>query len=90
MTESQVEQAVPGPGHNAQAQLQSIIDRLERLEEEKKNVADDIKDVYAEAKSNGYDVKALRAVVRIRKQDQTERAEQEAILSTYLVALGMV
>ena len=70
-------------------QLRSIIERIERLEEEKKTIADDIRDVYAEAKGNGYDVKALRTIVRLRKQDANERAEQEAILDTYLNALGM-
>ncbi len=70
--------------------LKSFVERIERLEEEKKSISDDIRDVYAEAKSNGYDVKALRAVVRLRKQDANERAEQEAILETYLQALGML
>ncbi len=60
------------------------------MEEEKKALSDDIRDVYAEAKGNGYDVKALRQVVRLRKQDKDERAEQEAILETYLQALGML
>ena len=60
------------------------------MEEEKKAIADDIKDVYAEAKANGFDAKALRAVVRLRKQDVEERKEQEAILETYLNALGML
>ena len=74
----------------AKDQLKSIVERIERLEEEKKTISDDIRDVYAEAKGNGYDVKALRAVVRLRKQDKDERAEQEAILETYLHALGMI
>jgi uncharacterized protein (UPF0335 family) len=74
----------------AKDQLKAIIERVERLEEEKKAIADDIRDVYAEAKGNGYDVKALRTVVRLRKQDKQEREEQEAILETYLQALGMV
>ena len=74
----------------AKDQLKAIIERVERLEEEKKAIADDIRDVYAEAKGNGYDVKALRTVVRLRKQDKTEREEQEAILDTYLQALGMI
>ena len=73
----------------AKDQLKAIIERIERLEEEKKTISDDIRDVYAEAKGNGYDVKALRTVVRLRKQDKDERAEQEAILDTYLHALGM-
>jgi uncharacterized protein (UPF0335 family) len=74
----------------AKDQLKAIIERIEHLEEEKKAISDDIRDVYAEAKGNGYDVKALRAVVRLRKQDKDERAEQEAILETYLHALGMI
>ena len=74
----------------AKDQLKAIIERIERLEEEKKTISDDIRDVYAEAKGNGYDVKALRQVVRLRKQDKDERAEQEAILETYLQALGML
>jgi uncharacterized protein (UPF0335 family) len=74
----------------AKEQLRAFVERIERLEEEKKAIADDIRDVYAEAKGNGYDVKALRSVVRLRKQDKDERAEQEAILETYLHALGMI
>ena len=74
----------------AKDQLLSIIERVERLEEEKKGIADDIKEVYAEAKGNGFDTKVLRKVVSIRKQDQNEREEQEAILDLYLTALGMV
>jgi len=74
----------------AKDQLRTIIERVERLEEEKKAIADDIRDVYAEAKGNGFDVKALRTVVRLRKQDVNERKEQEAILETYLHALGML
>ena len=74
----------------AKDQLKAIIERIERLEEEKKTISDDIRDVYAEAKGNGYDVKALRAVVRLRKQDANERAEQETILETYMQALGML
>ena len=74
----------------AKEQLKSIIERIERLEEEKKTISDDIRDVYAEAKGNGYDVKALRTVIRLRKQDANERAEQETILETYMQALGML
>lgn len=74
---------------SAKDQLKSIVERVERLEEEKKTISDDIRDVYAEAKGNGYDVKALRAIVRIRKQDANERAEFEAILDTYMHALGI-
>jgi uncharacterized protein (UPF0335 family) len=71
-------------------QLRAFVERVERLEEEKKTISDDIRDVYAEAKANGFDVKTLRVVVRMRKQDANERAEQQAILDTYLHALGML
>ena len=74
----------------AKDQLKAIIERIERLEEEKKTISDDIRDVYAEAKGNGFDVKTLRVVVRLRKQDVNERKEHEAILETYLHALGML
>lgn len=74
----------------AKDQLKSIIERIERLEEEKKTIADDIRDVYAEAKGNGFDVKALRAIIRLRKQDADERREAETILETYMQALGML
>jgi uncharacterized protein (UPF0335 family) len=74
----------------ARDQLKAFVERIEKLEEEKKAISDDIRDVFAEAKGNGFDVKALRAVIRLRKQDKDERAEQEAILDTYLHALGMV
>jgi len=73
----------------AREQLKSIVERIERLEEEKKALADDIKDVYAEAKANGYDTKTLRKVISLRKQDNAERQEQEALLDLYLHALGM-
>ena len=74
----------------AKDQLRSIIERVEKLEEEKKAISDDIRDVYAESKGNGYDVKALRTIVRMRKQDPNERAEAETILETYMQALGML
>jgi len=74
----------------AKDQLKAIVERIEHLEEEKKAISDDIRDVYGDAKVNGYDVKALRTVVRLRKQDVNERKEQEAILETYLHALGML
>lgn len=76
-------------GAVARDQLRSFVERIERLEEEKKTISDDIKDVYGEAKSTGYDAKVLRKVVAIRKQDANDRLEQEAILDTYLHALGM-
>ena len=78
------------PGGIAAAQLKSIIGRIERLEEERKALADDIRDVYAEAKSNGFDTKTLRSVVRLRSQDRAEREEQAALLDLYLHALGMI
>lgn len=74
----------------AAAQLKSIVERIERLEEEKKAIADDIKDVYAEAKANGFDTKVLRTIIRLRKQDAAEREEQEAILDLYKAALGII
>ena len=74
----------------AKDQLKSIVERIERLEEEKKTISDDIRDVYAESKGNGFDVKALRAIVRLRKQDPNERQEAETILETYMQALGMI
>lgn len=74
----------------AKDQLKAIVERIERLESEKKTISDDIKDVYGEARGNGYDVKALRTIIRMRKQDANERAEQETILDTYLQALGML
>jgi uncharacterized protein (UPF0335 family) len=85
--------AVKEEGHAtsfAKDQLKSIIERIERLEEEKKTISDDIRDVYAESKGNGFDVKALRTVIRLRKQDPNERQEQETILETYMQALGML
>ncbi len=69
-------------------QLKSIVQRIERLEEEKKTIADDIKEVYAEAKGNGYDVAVLRKVIALRKRDLDERKEEEAILDLYLQAVG--
>lgn len=69
-------------------QLKSIVQRIERLEEEKKTIADDIKEVYAEAKANGYDVKVLRKVISIRRRDIRERREEEAVLDLYLQAVG--
>ena len=73
----------------ARDQLRTIVERIERLEEEKKAIADDIRDVYAEAKGNGFDVKTLRQVVRLRKVEAAERREAEAMLDLYLSALGM-
>lgn len=78
----------PG-GVVAADQLRAFIERVERLEEEKKVISDDIKDVYAEAKGNGFDVKILRKVVSLRKKQPHEREEEEAVLDLYLHALGM-
>lgn len=75
---------------NAQAQLRSIIERIERLETEKAEVAEQIKEVFAEAKGNGFSVKPLRAVIKLRKLDRAKRQEEEAILDLYLTALGEV
>jgi uncharacterized protein (UPF0335 family) len=74
----------------AQGQLKSIIERIERLEVEKAEVAEQIKEVFAEAKGNGFDVKILRKVVRLRKQDRAKRQEEDAILDLYLSALGEI
>lgn len=71
------------------AMIRSYIERVERMEEEKQAIADDIKEIYAEAKGNGFDTKILRLIVRRRKMDAAERAEQEALLDTYEHALGM-
>ncbi|AEV39265.1 hypothetical protein PSE_4763 [Pseudovibrio sp. FO-BEG1] len=76
-------------GGVAADQLRAFIERIERLEEEKKVIADDIKDVYAEAKGNGFDVKVMRKIVSLRKRKPHEREEEEAILDLYLHALGM-
>lgn len=83
-------------GHNSKKggvevdQLKSIIARVEKLEEEKAGIAADIRDVYAEAQGNGWDVKAIRSIITIRKMDASEREEAENILDTYLHALGMI
>ena len=74
----------------AKGQLKTIVERIERLEEEKKTIAADIKEVYAEAKGNGFDTKILRKVISIRKKDRHEREEEEAMLDVYLDALGML
>lgn len=79
-----------GGGRVAADELRLLIERAERLEEEKKGIADDIKDVMAEAKSRGYDVKAIRKILSIRKKKREEYQEEEMILETYLQALGMI
>ena len=77
-------------GNIAADQLRLFIERIERLEEEKKGIADDIRDVYSEAKSQGYDAKIMRQIVRLRKMTQDDRQEMEAILDVYKSALGIV
>lgn len=84
-------------GHNSEAahkfakdHLKAFVERIERLEEEKKVIADDIRDIYTEAKGNGFDTKALRQIIRLRKMGADERKEMEAILETYQAALGML
>lgn len=90
MTDAQI-------GHNsepatrvAKEQIRSIVERVERVEEEIKGLNDDKRDIFAEAKANGFDVKALRTIIRLRKQEPTERQEQEAILEIYMQAMGML
>ncbi len=73
----------------AHGQIRSIVERIERLEEEKKTIAADIKEVYAEAKGNGFDIKILRKVISLRKKDAGDRQEEEAMIDLYLAALGM-
>lgn len=70
-------------------QLRLLIERIERLEEEKKGIADDIKDVYGEAKATGFDTKTMRSIIRLRKMEKHHRDEAEMLLETYLQALGM-
>ena len=70
-------------------QLKSIIERIERLEKEKAGIASDIKDVFAEAKGNGFDTDTLKTVIKLRKKDASEREEEKYLLDTYLAALGM-
>jgi uncharacterized protein (UPF0335 family) len=77
-------------GGVAADQLNSIVERVERLEEEKAVLSADIREVYAEAKANGYDTKALRQIVKLRKIDIEKRLEEEAVLDTYMLALGML
>ena len=77
-------------GHNSNAQLKAICERINNLEDEKKGLADDIREIYAEAKSNGYDVPALRAVIKRQRADAQKLAEHEAIVETLMASLGMV
>lgn len=83
MEETQVSQTV------AAGQLRAFIERVERLEEEKSQLQEDIKDVFAEMKGTGFDTKAVRTIIRLRKKDQAERQEEEAILDMYKAALGL-
>lgn len=71
-------------------QLRAIVDRIERLEEDKKAISGDIKEVYAEARANGFDVKIIRKVVALRKKEAAAREEEAALLDTYMAALGMI
>jgi uncharacterized protein (UPF0335 family) len=73
----------------AAGQLRAFVERIERLEEDKKTIAEDIKEVYAELKGTGFDTKAVRTIIRLRKKDQAERQEEETILDLYMNALGM-
>lgn len=75
---------------SSQAQLRQFIEQIERLEEEKKAIAGDIKDKYLEAKATGFDVKAMRKIISLRKKSKTEREEEEGILEVYMHALGML
>lgn len=79
-------------GHNSFStdQLREIVKRIERLEDEKQILSGDIREVYKEAKSDGFDARALRSIIRMRRQDDETRLEQESILDTYLAALGML
>lgn len=74
----------------AAGQLRSFVERIERLESDKKDISEDIKDVYAEAKGTGFDSKAIRTIVKLRKKDKAEREEEESILDLYMTALNMI
>ena len=76
-------------GSIAADELRLLIERIERLEEEKKGIADDVRDVYAEAKARGYDTKTMRSIVRLRKMETHQRQEMDALLETYRAALGL-
>lgn len=76
-------------GSVAADELRLLIERIERLEEEKKGIADDVRDVYAEAKARGYDTKTMRMIVRLRKMETHQRQEMDALLDTYRAALGL-
>ena len=80
----------PQPGHNSKEQLRSITERINRLEDEKKTISDDISDVYAEAKGNGYNPKALRVIIRKQRADAKKAAELAVDVDAYMAALGMI
>jgi uncharacterized protein (UPF0335 family) len=91
VVEDEVDEAPRTAGSSiARDQLRSLVERIERLEEEKQALAADIKEVYAEAKGNGFDTKVLRKLIALRRVDRAEREEVEALLDVYMVALGMV
>ena len=81
---------MPDVGGIAGDRLKSFVERIERLEEEKAALAGDIRDLFAQAKSSGFDTKALRTILKLRKQDAAERRDQEAVVATYMHALGML
>jgi uncharacterized protein (UPF0335 family) len=81
---------MPDVGGVAGAQLKSLIERIERLEEEKRALGEDIKEVFAEAKGTGFDTKIMRQIIKIRKMDKDEHDEQESLLDLYMRALGML
>ena len=78
-----------GTGNIDKKDLETIIERIERLEAEKKALAEDIREIYSEAKSRGYDTKAIRTIIKLRKMDEQKRIEEETILDTYRIALGL-
>jgi len=77
-------------GGNAKEALRSIVERVERLNEEKKAIAEDIREVFKEAKGNGFDVKAIRKIIKLRAEDEAKRREEQAVLDTYMHALGLL
>jgi uncharacterized protein (UPF0335 family) len=89
MANSSKKTYVARTGGNSAGQLKSFVERIERLDEEKKAISDDIREIYAEAKGNGWDPKIMRIIVRRRKMAAAERAEQDALVDTYASALGM-
>lgn len=88
MTETPDESSIDTLSNTAQGKLKSIIERIERLEEDKAAVASDLKEVYAESKGEGFDTKIIRKVIRLRKQDSAQRQEEEALIDLYISAIG--